>query len=342
MAQGIPPDGGYGWVICFTAFLMHFLLDGVANSFAIYLRDYQQYFDTTVANISLANALLCGVVIIQGLGYGMMILPAVIELGYYFEKKRAIAMGIATAGAGVGMMVMAPIIEYIHKTMDWRGAHWIYAGLLIHGCALGALLKPLNTTRCSKAKENVEVTKLNEPATDTLLLTTKNREQSKSTGALVSDKSSHVEERLYASSCVNQRFSIQSEKDNFKMSSLAYGGSFYHLSLQSFAKDEEKDNDSLKRKKEFVLFGIGNIFCTVGYFYPIIYLPVRAQQLGISKEESSFLISVFATFVSLVIVVTCTLVGVEKFASAFGLIMLGRGIAVIIGPPIGGMHRPLK
>lgn len=44
------------------------MVDGVATSFSVYLYEYKQYFATSVANVSLANALLCSVVILQGKG----------------------------------------------------------------------------------------------------------------------------------------------------------------------------------------------------------------------------------------------------------------------------------
>ena len=58
------PDGGYGWIICVSAFFLNFLLDGVGFSFALFLHDYRVYFNTTTANISLANSLMWGGVIL--------------------------------------------------------------------------------------------------------------------------------------------------------------------------------------------------------------------------------------------------------------------------------------
>ncbi|CAF3700446.1 unnamed protein product [Rotaria sordida] len=39
---------------------------------------------------------------IGGLGFALMYLPAIVSVGFYFEKKRTFAMGIAVCGSGVG------------------------------------------------------------------------------------------------------------------------------------------------------------------------------------------------------------------------------------------------
>jgi len=38
--------------------------------------------------------------VIGGIGFGMIYVPAVIAVGFYFEKKRALATGIAICGSG--------------------------------------------------------------------------------------------------------------------------------------------------------------------------------------------------------------------------------------------------
>ena len=39
----------------------------------------------------------------KGLGFGLIYVPAIVSVGFYFEKKRSIAMGIAVCGSGLGM-----------------------------------------------------------------------------------------------------------------------------------------------------------------------------------------------------------------------------------------------
>ena len=55
-----------------------------------------------------------------------MYLPAVCGVGYYFERKRALATGIAVCGTGIGTMAMAPFAKYMLNVMDWKNSHYIF------------------------------------------------------------------------------------------------------------------------------------------------------------------------------------------------------------------------
>lgn len=65
-----------------------------------------------------------------GIGLGMIYMPAVLTVGFYFEKWRALATGIALCGSGVGIFAMGPITSTLIKTFGWRMTLIIQAGLL--------------------------------------------------------------------------------------------------------------------------------------------------------------------------------------------------------------------
>lgn len=74
-----PPDGGWGWVVMCASFVNNFILDGIAYSFGAFLNDYVDYFNESVAAVTLANALLCGVYLLVG----MYILCKLVEYTVY-------------------------------------------------------------------------------------------------------------------------------------------------------------------------------------------------------------------------------------------------------------------
>ena len=49
----------------------------------------------------------------------------------WFERKRGLALGIAMAGIGLGMLVMVPLAEKIISTQGWRYAYLVLAGLVL-------------------------------------------------------------------------------------------------------------------------------------------------------------------------------------------------------------------
>ena len=76
--------------------------------------------------------------ILGGIGFGLVYLPAIVSVGYYFEKKRAFATGIAVCGSGFGTFVFAPLAQLLLDNFDWKGANLILAGLILN-CAVRCL-----------------------------------------------------------------------------------------------------------------------------------------------------------------------------------------------------------
>lgn len=80
---------------------------------------------------------------IVGLGFGLIYVPAIVSVGYYFEKKRSIAMGIAVCGSGLGTFLFPPINRILMNSFGWRATFLIHAGFILNCCVCAALLRPL-------------------------------------------------------------------------------------------------------------------------------------------------------------------------------------------------------
>ena len=72
-----------------------------------------------------------------------MYLPAIVMVGFYFEKRRAFATGIAVCGSGIGAFVFAPLCDRLLSVYGWKGATWIIAGVVLNGVVVGALFRPI-------------------------------------------------------------------------------------------------------------------------------------------------------------------------------------------------------
>ena len=97
-------------------------------------------------------------VVLAGIGFGMMYLPAIVIVGYYFDKRRALATGISLCGSGIGAFVFAPVCEKLIEMYSWKGATWIIAAICLNGIVCGFVFKPLediprkrSRTSCSEA-----------------------------------------------------------------------------------------------------------------------------------------------------------------------------------------------
>lgn len=91
--------------------------------------------------------------VLGGIGFGMIYLPAVVAVGYYFEKKRSLATGIAVCGSGFGTFIIAPFATFLLSQFDdWRGANLVLAGLILCCAGFGALMRPLTYPKKNKEK----------------------------------------------------------------------------------------------------------------------------------------------------------------------------------------------
>ncbi|KOX78835.1 Monocarboxylate transporter 12 [Melipona quadrifasciata] len=109
------------------------------------------YFSTSIEFLYVSYGVL------GGIGAGLIYVPAVITTGFYFERWRALATGIAVCGSGIGAFLLAPISDILVKQFGWRGTLLFQAGMLLNCTVFGAMFRPLKPTRINvkSTPENV-------------------------------------------------------------------------------------------------------------------------------------------------------------------------------------------
>ena len=77
-----------------------------------------------------------------GVGVGCSYVPIIAAVGGWFERRRALAVGVAVSGIGLGTLVAAPLAAWFIDAYGWRT---VYLGFAVAGSAvlvLSALLIP--------------------------------------------------------------------------------------------------------------------------------------------------------------------------------------------------------
>ena len=69
--------------------------------------------------------------VLGGLGLGLMYVPAVTAVGYWFEKKRSLVTGISTCGSGFGTIVFAPVVTALEGSLGWQWCNRIVASFCL-------------------------------------------------------------------------------------------------------------------------------------------------------------------------------------------------------------------
>lgn len=91
--------------------------------------------------------------ILGGTFFGMIYLPSVVMVSFYFDKKRPIANGLVTAGTGLGVLSFGPLANFLMEKMGWKAGIMIFAGIMLTGVLFGAIMKPLKPTKVPIQRE---------------------------------------------------------------------------------------------------------------------------------------------------------------------------------------------
>ncbi|KOB68009.1 putative transmembrane transport, partial [Operophtera brumata] len=102
-------------------------------------------------------------------------------------------------------------------------------------------------------------------------------------------------------------------------------------------------NVSLLRDPAFMLIGVSNVFGMAGLYVPFVYIVDAAMLNGVEASQASFLLSIIGItntfgpgYISLTSIILVDLLGLDKLTNAFGLLILFRGAAAIVGSPLAG------
>ncbi|KRY20304.1 Monocarboxylate transporter 12, partial [Trichinella patagoniensis] len=81
--------------------------------------------------------------VMAGLGFSFCFTAAIVSVTYYFEKKRALATGLAVSGSGVGTFIFAPILDLILNHYNWQGSLLILSAVSLNLLVAGGLIRDL-------------------------------------------------------------------------------------------------------------------------------------------------------------------------------------------------------
>lgn len=95
---------------------------------------------------------------LAGTGFALMYVSSVVVVGLYFDRRRALAVGVASSGSGIGIFVIAAATGALLKVMSWRSISQIEAALMVLGIISGLTLRPLPKD-ASEIEENAEKSK---------------------------------------------------------------------------------------------------------------------------------------------------------------------------------------
>lgn len=81
---------------------------------------------------------------VWGVGSSFSFVSSIVVLGEYFDRRLALANGIATSGSGVGSLVAGPVINYLLHSVGWKNSMRILSGFANVLWIAALIFKPRN------------------------------------------------------------------------------------------------------------------------------------------------------------------------------------------------------
>ena len=94
---------------------------------------------------------------LSGFGFGLVYVPAIVAVGFYFEKKRSFAIGIAVCGTGAGTFLLSPINRILIDRYSWEGAFLIKAAIILNIIVCGMVMRPVEDTSTGETEGSAQL-----------------------------------------------------------------------------------------------------------------------------------------------------------------------------------------
>ncbi|XP_035400838.1 monocarboxylate transporter 14 isoform X2 [Cygnus atratus] len=288
-----------------------------------------------------------------GVGSGMVYLPAVVMVGQYFQKRRALAQGLSTTGTGFGAFLMTALLKYLCREFGWRNAMFIQETLKSNGVLSEETdkkeeatneevldsVKHIETEGKSRSGKSMYGLLILKTASQLTITVRKGfgiwYSSYFGAASLFTNRvfvafiiwalfaySSFVIPFIHLPEIVKQ-YSLSSQNNIFPLTSII---AIVHI-FGKVILGIISDLPCISTWNVFLMANITLVTC-------ILTLPL--MQTYISLAVICALIGFSSGYFSLMPVVTEDLVGTKHLANAYGIIICANGISALLGPPFAG------
>lgn len=137
------PPGWRMWKFDRLCWYLHCVSHGIIRSHYHILRSYRSVIHV-LSNFRINKRQKNNSAV--GIAFGMLYTAATISVGYYFERYRALATGIASCGSSFGGLCMSPLFAYITNTKSWDFTMRIQSILMFVSLVGAMTMRPLKPT----------------------------------------------------------------------------------------------------------------------------------------------------------------------------------------------------
>ncbi|CAI9718524.1 monocarboxylate transporter 12-like [Octopus vulgaris] len=237
-----------------------------------------------------------------GFGKSLSYTSCLVAVGRYFDKRRGLAVGLATAGVGIGMFIFPPLMEWLFQTYGFFGGILLMSGISLNLCVFSMLYRPLHqyqltvktsweTPSPQVDQEHVELlpatTKVNECETEDN--NTKNNQLSKTVFSPAPVTLGVTPERPNRVSIAHSiNYEPITSRNNGCLPSLKR----FLLGNKKAENNQPLFDCTLLKDLHFALFLFSICLQTLAFQSVSIFIPPLAKQRGVDTMNAAFLISI--------------------------------------------------
>lgn len=270
--------------------------------------------------------------IIAGIGQCLAYTGSVIVLGFYFEKRRTLATGVAVTGSGLATITFPPMTQAFYDVYGFHGSFLLLGAVAFQTCVFGALLRPHPTEKERRKQISPSQKFTCRAICKTLyeyLMILYNKAFTLYLASILSWCISLAINIMYLPDYFHDNGSSLVEA-SLMISAMGFGSLVSRILTGLAAVGGAIDPKTLY----FGCYGILGILTMI--------LPVFVIHYG-GKLAYSVILGLYSGGTwSLLSSICVDLVGIHNLASAFGLVMFIAGVGFLIGPVIGSYVEKLS
>lgn len=262
--------------------------------------------------------------LVGGFGMSLPYFNSLKTVTDYFDKRLALASGIAESGAGLGTVIFAPITEFLISKYGWRGTVLILSGIVANIIVCGALYRPLK-----RNKYEIEIPILPKIPAEEELCLNEPCLNSEVTPCLNGEVTPCLNGE--AEPCLNGAEMINSMELTLKANAprIIDEGKISKVNAKVF-----HHNRSRLRSIPFIIFAISNFTMYFWYDVPYVFMVDRSVSFGMGSQKASYLLSIIG-FVHLVSILEYGILGDRNFVNRtvlYGLSTALCGGSILLVP----------
>ncbi|XP_077990999.1 monocarboxylate transporter 12-like [Glandiceps talaboti] len=219
---------------------------------------------------------------LTGFGLGLVYSPSIGMLSFYFDRRYALANGLANMGSGFGIFIFPPILHLLIEQYGWRGAFLVLSALSANICVCSTVFREPKTDVTSCQGLHGDELASEKPSTSsnesTNIVHDTNQNLNDKTKSDICDRNEHTPANETRRQSHGKK---RGQHTKYRIKKLL---TMFELNL-------------FRESGLFVLMFVSCFFQGLGLYMGVIYLLPRAESKDIaSSRDNTFLVSIMGIF----------------------------------------------